>query len=150
MAGRRNPFEEIEEMMNRMSRQFEESMGRSELGQLTGREGGAAVDVADRDDELVVTADLPGFTTEEIDLTLRGDELRIDAEHEQETEEGGERDEGRYIRKERRHQSVSRSVTLPEEVDEENVSAEYRNGVLTVTLPKTHGGKDDSHRIDIS
>jgi len=137
-------------MMNRMSRQFEESMGRSELGQLTGREGGAAVDVADRDDELVVTADLPGFTTEEIDLTLRGDELRIDAEHEQETEEGGERDEGRYIRKERRHQSVSRSVTLPEEVDEENVSAEYRNGVLTVTLPKTHGGKDDSHRIDIS
>jgi HSP20 family protein len=150
MAGRRNPFEEIEEMMNRMSRQFEESMGRSELGQLTGREGGAAVDVADRDDELVVTADLPGFTTEEIDLTLRGDELRIDAEHEQETEEGGERDEGRYIRKERRHQSVSRSVTLPEEVDEENVSAEYRNGVLTVTLPKTHGGKNDSHRIDIS
>ncbi|PSQ47021.1 heat-shock protein Hsp20 [Halobacteriales archaeon SW_6_65_15] len=119
MAGRRNPFEEIEEMMNRMSRQFEESMGRSELGQLTGREGGAAVDVADRDDELVVTADLPGFTTEEIDLTLRGDELRIDAEHEQETEEGGERDEGRYIRKERRHQSVSRSVTLPEEVDED-------------------------------
>ena len=143
-------------MMNRMSRQFEESMGGSELGQLTGGKTGAAVDVADRGDELVVTADLPGFTTEEIDLTLRGDELRIDAEREREREEsGGEAgdagaDETRYIRKERRHQSVSRAVTLPEEVDEENVSAEYRNGVLTVTLPKARGGEDDSHRIDIS
>ena len=143
-------------MMNRMSRQLEESMGGSELGQLTGG-GGAAVDVADHGDELVVTADLPGFTTEEIDLTLRGDELRIRAEREQEREEsrGGEAgdagaDETRYIRKERRHQSVSRAVMLPEEVDEENVSAEYRNGVLTVTLPKVHAGEDDSHRIDIS
>jgi HSP20 family protein len=152
MAGRRNPFEEIEEMMNRMSRQLEESMGGSELGQLTGGQGGAAVDVADRGDELVVTADLPGYETGDIDLTLRGDELRIDAERERETEESDEAGggEGRYIRKERHHQSVSRAVMLPEEVDEENVSAEYRNGVLTVTLPKVHAGEDDSHRIDIS
>jgi HSP20 family protein len=159
MAGRRNPFEEIEEMMNRMSRQFEESMGGSELRQLTGGRGGAAVDVADHGDELVVTADLPGYETEDIDLTLRGDELRIDAEREQEREEsvggeagGGETGDGggRYIRKERRHQSVSRAVTLPDEVDEDEVSAEYRNGVLTVTLPKTHADEGDSHRIDIS
>jgi HSP20 family protein len=156
MAGRRNPFEELEEMMNRMSRQFEESMGGSELRQLTGDKGGAAVDVADRGDELVVTADLPGYRTEDIDLTLRGDELTINAEREQEAEahQAGEGDPGtdqpRYIRKERRHQSVSRAVTLPEEVDEQNVSAEYRNGVLSVTLPKAHADEGDSHRIDIS
>ena len=138
-------------MMNRMSRQFEESVGGSELPQLAGGGDGTSIDVADRGDEFVVTADLPGYQTEDIDLTLRGDELRINAERAQESETSGEEDEtGRYIRKERRHQSVSRAVTLPEQVDEENVSAQYRNGVLTVTLPKTNAEEDDSHRIDIS
>jgi HSP20 family protein len=154
MAGRRNPFREIEEMMNRLNRQFEESMGGSELPQLTGGEG-TSIDVADRGDEFVVTADLPGYETEEIDLSLRGDELRIDAERRQELEtsdEGGDGESGtpRYLRKERRQQSVSRAVTLPEQVDEENVSAQYRNGVLTVTLPKTRAEEGDSHQIDIS
>ena len=137
-------------MMNRMSRQFEESMGGSGMGmeQLTGGQANAAVDVADRGDELVVTADLPGYTKEDIDVTLRGETLRITAEQRQESEEGD--GDGRYIRKERRHKSVSRSVSLPEEVDEEGVSADYRNGVLTVTLPKAGAGEDDSHRIDIS
>jgi len=148
MTGRRNPFREIEEMMNRMSHQFEESIGDSQLGELTGG-AGAAVDVADRDGELVVTADLPGFQREQIGLTLRGDELRISAEREQESEESDDED-GHYLRKERRHQSVSRSVTLPEEVDEDGVTAQFQNGVLTVTLPKRRDEGDDSHRIDIS
>lgn len=148
MTGRKNPFEEIEEMMNRMGRQFEESMGKSELDRLTRGRGRAAVDVADRDDELVVTVDLPGYRTEDIDLTLREDQLHVDAEREEEAEEADEED-GRYIRKERRHESVSRSIHLPEAVDEENAAAQFQNGVLTVTLPKEREGEDDSHRIDI-
>ena len=109
----------------------------------------ASIDVADRGEEFTVTADLPGFDTEDIDVSIREDVLRIEAEHEEESEEGDEED-GRYLRKERRHQSVSRSVTLPEQVDEEAVSAEYRNGVLTVTLPKVEEQDDESHQIDIS
>ena len=136
-------------MMNRMSRQFEESMGGPDLSQLTGGTG-TSIDVADHDDEFVVTADLPGFQKDEIDVSLRGDRLHVEADHEQEREETGGEDETRYLRKERRHQSVSRSVTLPEDVDEENVSATYRNGVLTVTLPKLHVESDESHRIDVS
>jgi HSP20 family protein len=146
MAGRRNPFEEIEEMMNRMSRQFEE-MGGSDLSELAGRRGGTSIDLAERDDEFVVTADLPGFEKDDIRVSLRGDQLRIDAEHEEAREEG---EEGRYLRKERRHQSVSRSVSLPDDVDEGSVAAQFRNGVLTVTLPKTSAGEDDSRQIDIS
>ncbi|WP_135854736.1 Hsp20/alpha crystallin family protein [Halorussus salinus] len=145
MAGRKNPFEDLEQMIERMSRQFEESMGGEIAGQLG---GGASVDVADRGDEFVVTADLPGFRKEDIDVTLRGDHLQIRAETEQETEEEGD-EEGRYIRKERRHQSVNRTVTFPEEVDDGNVAAEYRNGVLTVTVGKLAAGGEDSHSIDI-
>ncbi|WP_135825007.1 Hsp20/alpha crystallin family protein [Halorussus ruber] len=149
MAGRRNPFEEIEEMMNRMSRQFE-GMGGSDLSELTGQRGGTSIDLAERDDEFVVTADLPGFEKDDIGVSLRGDQLRIDAEHEEAREEGDEDEEGRYLRKERRHQSVSRSVSLPGDVDEEGVSAQFRNGVLTVTLPKLSAGEEDSRQIDIS
>ena len=153
MAGRRNPFEEIEEMMNRMSRQFEESMGGGMnpmgggMDQLGG--GDMSMDVADHGDEYVVTADLPGFEKEDIDVTLQGDQLRVEAEHSSETE-AGDGGDGEYLRKERRHQSTSRSVSLPEEVDEENVSAQYRNGVLTVTLPKAAAEESDSTNIDIS
>ena len=133
-------------MMNRMSRQFE-GMGGSDLGELTGGDGGTAVDVADRGDELVVTADLPGFRTDDVEVTVQGEQLRISAERDEEREESDE--DGHYIRKERRHESVSRSVTIPEEVDESNATAEFQNGVLTVTLPKKQAGEGDSHRIDI-
>ncbi|WP_227352922.1 Hsp20/alpha crystallin family protein [Haladaptatus salinisoli] len=145
MARRRNPFDEIEEMFERMSRQFE-GMGRQlESGGMDLQSGGMSLDMADRGDEFVVTADLPGFRKEDIDLTLRDDRLRIAAQHEEETEEGDEE----YIRKERSRRSMNRTVTLPDRVDESNVSAEYRNGVLTVTLPKADGS-DESHDIEVS
>jgi HSP20 family protein len=150
MAGRRNPFEEIEEMMNRMSRQFEESMGGADWRELAGGRGGTAVDVAERDDEYVVTADLPGFEKDDIEVSLRDDQLSIEADHEEASETGDESDEGRYIRRERRHRSVGRSVGLPGDVDEERVSAGFQNGVLTVTLPKASADEGDSHNIDIS
>jgi HSP20 family protein len=151
MSGRSNPFEDLEEMIERMSRQFEESMGGAEIEGLPGRGDNTSIDVADRGDEFVVTADLPGYRKADIDVTLRGDQLQIRGEREEASEEGDdEGEEGRYIRKERRHESVSRSVSLPGEVDEESVSAQYRNGVLTVTLPKRGVAGDDSHQIDIS
>lgn len=150
MAGRRNPFEEIEELMNRMSRQFEESMGGPDLGELAGG-GGVAVDVADRGDEFAVTADLPGYRPEDVEVSLRGERLRIEAERAEESEAGdGDDEQGRYIRKERRRESASRSIALPEEVDEAGTSAQFRNGVLTVTLPKANADDEGPHRIDVS
>ncbi|WP_458208508.1 archaeal heat shock protein Hsp14 [Haladaptatus sp. NG-SE-30] len=145
MARRRNPFEEIEEMFERMSRQFE-GMGRQlESGEMGLGTGGMSVDVADQDDQFVVTADVPGFEKDDIDITLQDNRLRISAEHESEVEEGDEE----YIRQERSQRSMRRTVTLPDPVDESNVSAQYQNGVLTVTLPKL-GGDDESHNIEVN
>ena len=137
-------------MFDRMGRQFEESMGgMGGMDDLSGMGEQMSMDVADHGEEYVVTADLPGFEKEDIDVSLREDQLTIRAEHAEEREEGDEGD-GQYLRKERRHQSTRRSVTLPGEVDEQGVSAQYRNGVLTVTLPKaTADDEGDSHSIDI-
>ena len=143
MARRNNPFDDLEEMLNRMSRQFR-GMGQ-EFEDASGgwSAGGTSLDVADHDDSYVVTADLPGFETDDIDVSLRDDRLVIDAQRQEQSEE----DDEQYLRQERTQRSVSRTVTLPGRVNEDDVSAEYHNGVLTVTLPKA--GDEDSHSIDI-
>ncbi|MFP9060913.1 Hsp20/alpha crystallin family protein [Natrialbaceae archaeon A-chndr2] len=137
---RRNPFEDLEEMLDRLSEQFDGGVGTDGLPVPSS----VPVDVVDRVDEYVVTADLPGFETEDIDLTLADGTLRLEAE---DTDEDETLDE-HYIRRERTQRSISRRIRLPEPVDEEGVSAGYNNGVLTVTLPKLEEG-DDSKQIDI-
>lgn len=124
---RRNPFDELERMLDRMSEQFGQ-----EFGEIPGQRRGPAIDVAERDDEIVVTADLPGYEREDIAVTLRDGDLRIEAGHRTESEQT----EGDYVRRERRQEAVSRSVSLPVPVDEDGTSATYTNGVLTVSLPK--------------
>lgn len=140
---RRNPFEELEEMLDRLGEQVEEGMtGGTRLP--GGRS--VAVDLADEGETYVLTADLPGFETDDIDLTLQDNHVHIEADRESVEEE---RDGDRYLRRERHRTSVSRSVRLPEEVDEDAVSARYTNGVLTVTLPKEHAPDESGHHIDI-
>lgn len=126
-------------MLERMSRQFE---GGVPPGLPT--IGGVAVDVVDRDEKYVVTADLPGYETEGIEVTVNEGRLRIEAER----ETGAEEETDEYIFNERRRESVSRTVRLPEPVDEDAVTAEYTNGVLTISLPKEDVG-DEGRRIDI-
>ena len=130
-------------MFDRMSQQFESSSGDWNVGGLQFET--MSVDVADHETEFVVTADLPGFEKSDMDIRLTDDTLKITA-HSEESEETGE--EGEYIRRERNQRSVNRSITLPETVDDEAVEARYKNGVLTVTLPKAHI-PDESRSIDI-
>lgn len=140
------PFDEMNRMFDRMSRNF----GRMDWGDLDGmRRGGLDVDVAEYDDEITVVADLPGFDREEIDLTFRDGVLTISAERTVSTDEDDE--SGAYLRRERRSESMRRSISLPGEVSEEDASATYTNGVLTVTLPKLHVEEgSDSHSIDVN
>ncbi|OAQ52921.1 heat-shock protein Hsp20 [Natrinema mahii] len=137
---RRNPFDEIEEMLDRVSSQVEEGMTAGGL-QVP---GSVPVDVADTGEEFVVTADLPGYETDDIELTLADGTLRLEAARTDEGEDAG----SRYIRRERTETTASRRIRLPEPVDEEGVAAGFENGVLTVHLPKVSDG-EDSKRIDI-
>ncbi len=133
---RRNPFEELEQLFERMSQQVEP-------GEWRGIGGSAVpVDLLDSGDDFVIIADLPGYARDDIDLTVAEETLRIDAERDTD-EEAGE-----IIRQERRRGSASRSVRLPEPVDETETTATYRDGVLRVTLPKVTP-EDDGQRIDI-
>jgi len=116
---RNDPFGEIERLFDQFGLDVEG--------------GGVAVDVLDAGDAIEVTADLPGYETDDIDVQLQeGRRLTVTAEAERESE----REEGQFVTRERRRQSVSRTVRLPEPVDEAGTEATYTNGVLTVRLPK--------------
>lgn len=160
---RPNPFDEIEQLFGRGPFGGDRTWGRDRRT--------ADVDVAEYDDQLLVMADLPGYDRENIDvrvadgrLTIRAerDSSRGSASRDDESQEGtaGEdagqeiagRDEAdrRFLRRERRHESITRSIEIPTAVRESEASATFRNGVLTVTLPKpTDDVADDGHRIGI-
>ncbi|KOX96681.1 MULTISPECIES: archaeal heat shock protein Hsp14 [Halorubrum] len=133
-----NPFDEIEQFL-----------GRTPFagGRTWGRDLRAAdIDVAEYDDEFVVMADLPGFDREEIDVRASGDRLTISGERDTEREDG----DRRYLRRERRHESVTRTIELPATAVLEDATATYRHGVLTVTVPLDAVDADEGHRIDVN
>ncbi|MFW5935234.1 MAG: Hsp20/alpha crystallin family protein [Halolamina sp.] len=144
MPDRRDPFEEIEELFEQLNSGFAEMSAEFDAGGAGA--GGIHVDLADAGDEIVVTADVPGFDAEEIDVSVSDRQLRIAAEHSTETE--AEDEETQYYRRERTKHSVSRTVSLPTDVKEREASASYENGVLTVELPKAGG--DDGVDIEVS
>jgi len=92
-----------------------------------------AVDVREDADHFYVEAELPGFTKEEVDITMENSTLTISAEHKSETKK---EQPGDYLLNERRYSRFLRSFTLPPTVDEGSVQAGLKDGVLSITLNK--------------
>ena len=95
------------------------------------------VDVVQKKDSYVLSMDLPGKTDKDVKIELNHNVLTISSEKKNEKDEKSEKkEEGKWLVKERSYQKFSRSFTLPEDVEAEKVSAEVKNGVLTVTMPR--------------
>lgn len=97
------------------------------------------VDLIDRGEEFVVTIDLPGYTKEAVTVELADDTLFVEAERSGVEETDTQGDET-YVRMERSHESVSRSIRLPVPVDPDGANARMNNGVLTITIGKATAG----------
>jgi HSP20 family protein len=133
----RNPFSEIERFFERMSEQFEDTA--EWPGQL--RQDTAA-DLVDAGEEFEVRVDVPGFEKDDIELTLSEATLRVRAERDTED------DDVRYLRRERHDGDIDRTVSLPDNIDDEHVDATLSDGVLTVAIGKVATG-EDAKSIDI-
>lgn len=112
----------------------------SDNGKLTPR-----VNVSESDKEIEITAELPGVEEKQIDVNLAGDLLTIKAEKKSE-EETTEKD---YHLVERSYGKFERTMRLPCEVDAKKVEAEFKNGILTVTLPKSPEVKAKNQKIPV-
>jgi HSP20 family protein len=91
-----------------------------------------SVDIMEKDGNLVVRAEVPGVSEKDIELKLEGNVLTLKGEKKQEHEENL----NNYHRMESFYGSFTRSFTLPDSVDRDGIKADYKNGILTVTIPQ--------------
>ena len=144
-----DPFREFTQMQDRLNRVFTDAYGRSgsDEGFLTSGAWVPPVDIYQNGDtELVLKAELPDMVREDIDVTVDNGTLTIKGEK----KFAGEPKEEQFHRIERRYGAFSRSFTLPQTVDATKVSAEYKNGVLTVRLPVREEAKPRSIKVDVA
>ena len=111
-------------------------------------EGGwlPAVNVSETTDNLVIEAELPGMESKDIDISLLGDVLTIKGEKRHESEDKGQH----WHRVERSHGRFTRSFRLPVAIAADKVAADYKNGVLRVTLPKSEHSKTRAVKVKLA
>jgi HSP20 family protein len=151
MSSRYDPFEEMHRMLDQMRRSTwgrtpTVGAGRKALPAFEWSDdwfsSDTTLDVERTDDGYVVMGDLPGFESEELSIRFADGTLTVDAETEIRTESGPVST--------RRIRSLHEELQFPDTVDDDGITATYRNGVLEITLPAEEPGDDeDSHRIDI-
>lgn len=101
------------------------------------------VDIAEDKDRIVLTAELPGFKEDQIEIQMEGGVLTLRGERKFEDEKEGRN----YHRVERSYGQFMRSFTLPNNVDRDNIKANFRDGLLEVVLPKREEAKPRQIRI---
>ena len=140
-----NPFREMENMLERYTQATGRGLGVSGLdNDLSTMEWAPTVDIEENDDNFKVTADLPGVSKDDIDVRLDNGVLSISGEKHVDKETGKGT---KQHRTERFRGSFSRSFSLPSSIDADKVNADYKDGVLTLAIPKVESKKPKS--IDI-
>ncbi|MBN2055304.1 Hsp20/alpha crystallin family protein [bacterium] len=141
-----NPFREFETLQDRMNRVFNDALvtGRGEENLFEGK-WLPAVDVYEDEDQIRLMVEIPGIPKEDIDIQLHDNVLTIKGERKFDKEE--KRDN--YHRIERGFGTFSRSFTIPNDVQRDKVAANYKDGVLTLTLPKAEETKPKQISITV-
>ncbi len=144
-----DPFRELEEMSDRLNRVFNRpALSRTGNGKetMTAADWSPVVDVLETDKEYVIKAELPEVKKDDVKITVQDGVLTIQGERKHEIEEKGKR----FHRIERSYGSFVRSFSVPDFVDEEKVGAEFKDGVLSLHLPKTEKARPRAIEVKVS
>jgi HSP20 family protein len=146
-----DPFGELSQLQSRINRAFDaygRAPGHSQNDEALMTTGAwvPPVDIyQSADQELVLKAELPDIAPDDIELNVNNDTLTISGEKRL----SNEVKEDQYHRIERRYGTFSRSFSLPSSVDATKISAEHKNGVLTVRLPAREEAKPRQIKVDV-
>ncbi|HEY3332375.1 MAG TPA: Hsp20/alpha crystallin family protein [Capsulimonadaceae bacterium] len=135
-----DPFEDFTRLQRDMNRLFDDSFGtptRRNRENVATAAWAPAVDVSEDTNEIVLRAEVPGVKQDDLDIELTGDTLTIKGEKKFEDEER----KGNYVRVERSYGSFQRSFNLAVPVQADKINATFKDGVLTVHLPKSEATK---------
>ena len=142
-----DPFHDLITLQDRMNQIFEQTLARSRGD----REGvmastwSPAVDIYETTDSLVLKAELPGLTKDDIDIQVRENMLTLKGErrHEKEVKEE------HYLRVERIYGTFQRVFTLPTSIQPDKIRASFKDGVLEVTIPKAEAAKPKHIKVEV-
>jgi HSP20 family protein len=139
-----DPSRDLTDIQTQMNRLFDNFLGQPSPSGMKERAWAPPVDMYETKNEVVVAVELPGLSEKDIRLSLTGDLLAIQGERHtgEETREAG------HYRQERWFGKFERVLSLPIPVETGQVKAAYRDGVLTIKLPKTEGDKPKEIKID--
>jgi HSP20 family protein len=148
-----DPFRELEEMNERLNRAFG-GLGRpgaaraSEAGReaLTVPDWAPVVDITETDEEYLIKAEIPEVKREDVKVSVENGVLTMQGERKQEKEEKGKK----FHRVERYYGSFLRTFTVPDNVDDTKVRAEFKDGVLNVHLPKSEKAKPKAIDVKVA
>jgi HSP20 family protein len=144
-----DPFRDLLTIQDEMTRLFDRAFSgrgdRSEGAQPRLRAWAPALDIAEEKDTYVVTAEVPGVKADDLDITLEEGLLTIQGQRRFE-EETGDR---QYHRIERHYGSFRRAITLPSQVQTDQIQARFEDGVLTVRVPKAEEAKPRKIQVQL-
>lgn len=142
-----DPFRELEDMSERLNRVFTRPPLRGTGGKehLTVADWVPSVDISESEGEYLIKAELPEVKKEDVKVTVEDGVLTLQGERRQEKEEKGKK----FHRVERSYGSFLRSFSLPESVDESGVKADYKDGVLSLHLPKAEKVKPKAIEVKV-
>lgn len=140
---RRNPFSEIATIRHQMDAMFDEML-RSKADQKISWK--PAVELQDKEDNLILRAEIPGMDREELEIGVSRDTVTLRGEHRYEKK--ADEDRG-YVRSEFYYGKFERTIGLPVPIQNNKVAAEYVNGILTLTLPKAKETKNQVVKIKL-
>ncbi len=143
-----DPFVELEEVSKQLNRIFGKSPARTEPERelLAMADWAPDVDITETDTAYLIKGEIPGVNKEDVKVNIENGMLTMSGERKQEKEEKGKK----FHRIERSYGSFMRSFRLPDNIDESAVKAEFKDGMLNVTLPKSAQAKPKSTNITVT
>jgi HSP20 family protein len=143
-----DPFRDVTTLQERMNRLFDQALSRTRMDDeegLTASMWSPAVDIFETSDSIVMKAELPGVSRDNIDIRVQDNTLMLKGERKFEREVKEEN----YLRIERSYGAFQRAFNLPTVVQQDKIKAVFKDGVLEVTMPKAEEAKPKQVKIDV-
>ncbi len=138
------PFQEMETIRHQMDKMFDEIAGLNR--EMTTKTWSPAVELEDTNDNLILRAEVPGLEGKDLDIQVAREAVSIAGEtrYENKSEERG------YLRSEFRYGKFQRTIPLPTAIKNDQVKAEFKNGILILTMPKAEEAKNKVVKINLA
>jgi len=140
-----DPFRDFLSLQNEVGRVFERTFGADVIKGTKGATWTPAIDAYETDTDIVVKAEVPDVDANDIDITVSEDSLILKGERNF-TEEI---DEDSYYRLERRYGTFQRSIPIPGAIKRDEISADYKDGILVITIPKAEESKPKQVKVKV-